>query len=292
MNNFINNLERKYGRFAIANLTKYIIGLYIVGYVLQLAPSSVNFVHLLSLNPELILQGQIWRIITWILIPPESFSILIIITLIFYYFVGNTMERTIGTFRYNLFIFSGMILMIIAAFASYFLFKGAIPASAEELPLYIQYFSFSFSTYYIQMTVFISFAIRYPDMTVLFMMFIPLKVKWLAYFYSAIILYDCYRALQISNYFMIAAVVSQAINLLLFYLSLGKLNHLRPKEVKRRTEFKKNTQMRPKGITRHKCAVCGRTEEDDPNLEFRFCSKCNGNYEYCQDHLFNHEHVK
>ena len=42
---------------------------------------------------------------------------------------------------------------------------------------------------------------------------------------------------------------------------------------------------------RHKCAVCGRTELDDPNLTFRYCSKCSGNKEYCQDHLFTHKHM-
>ena len=68
--------------------------------------------------------------------------------------------------------------------------------------------------------------------------------------------------------------------------------HIRPGEIRRKKEFKAGVKMQPKGITRHKCAVCGRTEVDSPNLEFRFCSKCNGNYEYCQDHLFNHVHVK
>ena len=120
MNNFIDKMERKFGRFAIANLTKYIIGLYIIGYVLDFAPKSVNFMYLFSLDPELVLQGQIWRLFTWLLIPPAQFSILLIITLLFYYYVGTSLERTIGTFRYNLFIFSGMLLMIASSFIAYF----------------------------------------------------------------------------------------------------------------------------------------------------------------------------
>jgi hypothetical protein len=63
-----------------------------------------------------------------------------------------------------------------------------------------------------------------------------------------------------------------------------------PREVKRRRTYKKQAQM-AKGVTRHKCAVCGRTELDDENLEFRFCSRCDGNYEYCMEHLFTHEHI-
>ena len=83
MNKFINDLERKIGKYAVPNLTLYIVGLYVVGYVLQLAPSSVNLTYFLTLNPALILVGQVWRIVSWILIPPSSFSLLIIITLIF-----------------------------------------------------------------------------------------------------------------------------------------------------------------------------------------------------------------
>ena len=292
MNNLIQKLERKIGKYAIVNLTKYIIILYIAGFVLQLAPASVNTSDFLALNPYLIMKGQIWRIFTWILIPPQKLDILIVITLLFYYFVGNMMERTVGSFRYNLFIFTGLILMIVAAFATFFVYNNVMGLPEEQLSSYMAIMSYSFSTYYVQMMVFLSFAICYPDMQILFMMFIPLKVKWLGIAYGVILLYNCFMAVKSNNYFLFFAILSQAINLLLFYLSLGRLDRFKPHEVKRRTEFKRNVQMRPKGITRHKCAICGRTEEDDPNLEFRFCSKCNGNYEYCQDHLFNHEHKK
>ena len=174
MNNFINNLERKLGKYAIPNLTMYIVGLYVVGYVLQLAPASVNLTAFLTLNPALILSGQIWRIISWILIPPSSFSILIIITLVFYYFIGTTMERTLGTFRYNLFIFTGMLLMIIGAFLAYGVYYLIDPTNAA---VYMYYLSPTFSTYYLQQMVFLAFAITYPEMQVLLMFIIPVKVK-------------------------------------------------------------------------------------------------------------------
>lgn len=289
MNNFLNNLERKFGKYAIPNLTLYIIGLYVVGYVLQLAPASVNFTSFLTLNPALILQGQIWRIVSWILIPPSSFSILIIITLIFYYFVGSTMERTIGTFRYNLFIFAGMLLMIIGAFLAYLIYYLIDPTLAYQI---MYFYSAFFSTYYLQQVVFLAFAIVYPDMQVLLMFIIPIKVKYLGILYGALLVYDMISGLAGHNYCVAFAIGTQLINLLLFWIQTGKLSHLRPKEVKRRQSFNRNVRMTPPGVTRHKCAVCGRTEKDDPNLEFRFCSKCNGNYEYCQDHLFTHQHVK
>ncbi len=289
MNNFVNELERKFGKYAIPNLSLYIIGLYVVGYVLQLAPSKLNFTALLTLNPALVLQGQVWRILSWILIPPSGFSILIFITLIFYYFIGNTMERTMGTFRYNLFIIGGMLFMIIGAFLSYVVYKLAAP---EYVDVYMYYFSSQFSTYYLQQTVFLAFAILYPDMSVLLMFIIPIKVKYLGILYGGIMVYDCIVGITTQNYCIFFAVGSQLLNLLLFWIQTGKLSHLKPKEAMRRADYKRNVKMAPKGVTRHKCAVCGRTEVTDPNLEFRFCSKCNGNYEYCQEHLFTHQHVK
>ncbi len=289
MNKFVNDLERKIGKYAIPNLTLYIVGLYVVGYVLQLAPSKINLTYFLTLNPALILTGQVWRLVSWILIPPSSFSLLIIITLVFYYFIGSTMERTLGTFRYNLFIFSGMILMIIGAFLAYGVYHLIDPVNAA---VYMTYLSPVFSTYYLQQMVFLAFAITYPEMQVLLMFIIPVKVKWMGIIYGVILVYEGVMGLIGQNYCTFFAIGSQLLNLFLFYLSTGKLNRYKPNEVKRRAAYHKNVRMTPPGVTRHKCAVCGRTENDDPNLEFRFCSKCNGNYEYCQDHLFTHQHIQ
>ena len=294
MNKFLNNLERKYGKYAIPNLTLYIVILYAVGYVMQLTPASSVIISALTLNPVLIMKGQIWRLVSWLLIlPPRDFSILIIITLFFYYFVGSSMERTIGTFRYNLFILSGIILMIIGAFLSYFIFNIAI-GDPEIVAYYFQVLAIRFSTYYLQQIVFLAFAILYPEVQVLLMFIIPIKVKYLGYLYGAFLVYECFIGFVNHDYCLFFAIGSQFVNLLLFYASIGRLHRFKPNEMRRRNEFQKrnNARMAPKGVTRHKCAVCGRTEVTNPDLEFRFCSKCNGNYEYCQDHLFTHQHVQ
>ena len=172
MNKLLNELERKFGKYAIVNLTKYIVMLYVVGYVLQMAPASVNITGFLSLDPYLILHGQIWRLVSWILIPPGSFNLLIIITLLFYYFVGTGMERTLGTFRYNVFIFGGMLLMILSAFVTLFVYSSIVGISGDSLAILMFRKSIQFSTYYIQMTVFLAYAFMYPDMQVLFMFLI------------------------------------------------------------------------------------------------------------------------
>ena len=294
MNNFLNEMERKFGKYAISNLTIYIIGLYVAGYVIQLLSfTGINLTSYLTLNPYLILHGQIWRLFSWVLIPPQALSIWLFITLYLYYFIGTTMERTIGTFRYNFFIFGGFIFMIIAAFVTYFVYFLISGGDQNLLLYYSAYSSLSFSTYYLQQAVFLSFALSYPDLQLLLMFIIPVKVKYLGIFYAAFLGFEAiFYGLIGKNYGIFFCILFQFINLGLFYLQTGRIDHLRPKEIKRRETYKKSVKMTPKGITRHKCAVCGRSEETNPELEFRFCSKCNGNYEYCQDHLFTHQHVQ
>jgi hypothetical protein len=293
MNNFMYEMERKFGKYAINNLTIYIIGLYAVGYILQIIPGGGKLISYLTLNPYLILHGQIWRLISWVIIPPQAISIWLLITLYLYYFIGTTMERTMGTFRYNVFIFGGIICMILSAFVSYAYIALRSGGDTQLIAYNCLYYSGVFSTYYLQQAVFLSFALSYPDLQLLLMFIIPVKVKYLGIFYAALLGFEAiYSGLIQGALPLFFVILFQFINLALFYLSTGKLSHMKPKEVQRRREFHRNVQMTPKGVTRHKCAVCGRSEVDNPNLEFRFCSKCNGNYEYCQDHLFTHTHVK
>ncbi|MEI3340480.1 MAG: hypothetical protein V8R80_11525 [Eubacterium sp.] len=89
------------------------------------------------------------------------------------------------------------------------------------------------------------------------------------------------------------AILASVLNFLIFFFATRNYQRISPKEIHRKKNFQRQMKSaRGNGVTKHKCAICGRTELDDPNLEFRFCSKCNGNYEYCQEHLFTHQHVK
>ena len=81
------------------------------------------------------------------------------------------------------------------------------------------------------------------------------------------------------------------LNILVFFAMTRNYKRYAPKEIKRKQEFKREMKIIAPGQARHRCAVCGRTELDGENLEFRYCSKCEGNYEYCQDHLYTHQHV-
>ena len=276
--NWLNKLERKFGRYAIHNLTLYLIGGYIIGFgVYMFVP---NLLNLLTLEPAYILHGQIWRIVTWVLIPPSGNILTTVIMMLFYYSLGTALERTWGTFRYNVYIFSGIIFTVLGAFILYLI----VGVEAVGYGMF-------FSTYYINMSIFLAFAVSYPDMEVLLYFILPIKMKWMALVYAALIIYDLMRG----NLFTRIAIIASLLNFIVFFLSSRNMKPYMPKEQMRKRKFRQE-QERPHmtyaGGARHRCAVCGRTELDDPNLEFRFCSKCNGNYEYCQDHLFTHEHVR
>ena len=145
----------------------------------------------------------------------------------------------------------------------------------------------TFSTYYVNMSIFLAFAATYPNMQILLFFFIPIKVKILGIIYGAMLILG-FLAGSIDRKVVIAASL---MNFIVFFITGRGKVHMTPRQAKRRQEFKREVKKTTK-VTRHKCAVCGRTEETNPELEFRFCSKCDGNYEYCQDHLFTHSHVK
>lgn len=277
---FLNKLERKFGRFAIHGLMKYVIACYIIGYIIEyLMPDLLNY---LTLEPYLIFhQAQVWRLVSWLLIPPSNPSIIfIVIMLVLYYQLGNVLEHTWGAFRFNLFIFGGVIFSIIGALILYAAVGVNTPYSMGG----------SFSTYYINMTIFLAFAVCFPDMRVMLYFLIPIKMKWMAIVYGVLIIYEFVSCGSAAGRVAIAASI---FNFIIFLLMTRNLQRVSPKEVKRRQNFKRQVhQPRGNGISIHKCAICGRTELDNPNLQFRYCSKCNGNFEYCQDHLFTHQHVK
>ena len=283
---FIDKLERKFGRFGIPNLTIYMIVCYVIGYALMIVnPGILNW---LSLEPAYILRGQVWRLVTWVLYPPSTSGVLwfAIAVLFFYYPIGTSLERTIGTFKYTLYILSGVIFTILGAFILYFLLGGNVLVGNV------------FSTYYISLSTFLGYAMCYPDMQVLLMFIIPVKMKWMAIFYVVIVVYEMIQYIMAGAWYLVIPIVASLLNFIIFYFGTKDFSRYNPKEVHRRNEFRR--AMEPQGrmksgsgsVTKHKCAICGRTELDDPNLEFRFCSRCNGNYEYCQDHLFTHTHVK
>lgn len=283
---WISKLERKFGKYAISNLMFYVSAFYGIGFFINLLDPAVYY-NFLSLNAEAILHGQIWRIVTFIMQPPSNSALVVVLIIYLYYTIGTQLERAWGAFRFNLYFFSGVLFHVVAAILVYLM-------TGISLPL---------GTAYINLSLFFAFAALYPDVQFLLFFIIPVKVKWLAVldgvFFGYTILQAFLPAYGGSPYGIfykanaLAAVLS-ILNFAIYFFNSRQMKAYRPSQVKRRAQFQR--QVRPENKypngAKHRCAVCGRTELDDPNLEFRYCSKCNGNYEYCQDHLFTHEHVK
>lgn len=271
---FLNKLERKFGKYAIHNLMYYIIILYGFGFLLAWFGGDFYYQYL-SLDASKILQGQIWRIVTFLIQPPSTSLLFVVFALYLYYMIGSSLENTWGAFRFNLYFFTGVLLHVIVAILLY-LFTGRV---------------YLLGTSYINMSLFFAFAALYPNMEFLLFFVLPIKVKWLA------ILDAVFFAVSIVGGFIggspaasIAAIISLG-NFLMFYFATRNYQRVSPKEIQRKKKYKREIHASTSG-PKHKCAVCGRTELDGDNLEFRFCTKCDGSYEYCQDHLFTHEHIK
>ncbi len=329
----MNKFEKKFGKYAIQNISLILILCYVVGYVISLI--NGNFLSYLTLNPyEILFHGQIWRLVTWIIIPPGTLDPFTIIMLLFYYNIGTTLERTWGTYRYNVYLLMGMLFTVLGrppgtldpftiimllfyynigttlerTWGTYrynvYLLMGMLftvlgsfacmginflsGASGAEVAFLSAIGANFFSTYYINMSIFLAFAATFPNVQVLLMFVIPIKVKWMGIVYIVLMAWEF---LMTGNMYARMAIGASLLNVAIFFFTSKNRMHLSPKQIKRRSEFKQQVKQSAKK-TGHRCAVCGRTEEDDPTLEFRYCSKCEGNYEYCQYHLFTHEHVR
>lgn len=284
---FITKLERKYGKYSIPNLTVILIAGFILGYVIEImAPEALT---LISLNPGKVMKGQVYRLITWVILPPGGVSILLIITLMFYYSIGRTLEHVWGEFRYTLYILSGILFTDLGTMLAYLVTK--LVGQADMMEMFYDYGLYGATTYYLCMSLFLAYAFLFPDQQVLWAMIIPIKVKWLGYLDIAYLLYAILMYGMMQYYAGMVTVFMSVFNFVLFYiLSRGGRKGLR-KHAKRGRSYRQQVR-KTQLLTRHKCAICGQTEEDNPDLEFRYCSRCKGNYEYCQNHLFTHEHKK
>lgn len=290
----LSRLQRKFGRFAIPNLTVYMIAVYLAGYVLSYMGRGI--LAFLAFEPSLVLKGQVWRLFTWILVPPTRSNLLVIFLMLFiFYQFGTILERTWGDFQYNFYIFNGMLLTLACGFIGYGITRA----------MGMQVFDMSYTTYYVSTSIILAVAAMYPDMEVRLYFLIPIKFRWAALIDVLYMVYSCAIAFRDGDMAMIAMIIACFANLLIMLalLKQDKGQSASPlsaaRAARRRSEYHKKIQQGNKDgyvnkdgiVTKHRCTVCGRTELDGDDLEFRYCSKCKGSHEYCQDHLFNHKHI-
>ena len=285
--NWLSRLERKFGGRGIDNLPLYIVIIYAFGTVMNFATGG-SFYEMTCFSPALVIQGhQFWRLISFVAAVRMGNSLMdmlfLFFIMMFYYVIGQALVQVWGSFRFTLYILFGLLGTLLAGFVAYGVSMVVNPALG---------FTIFLDTYYLILSMFLAYAAIFPEVTVYLYGLIPLKVKWLAFLDLALLAFDFVTG----TFSVRICIVISLLNFLIFFLSSRNFSKVRPKEVKRRKDFRRKAAGTGSGtapqMVRHRCAVCGRTEKDNPDLEFRYCSKCNGSREYCNDHLLTHAHVK
>lgn len=277
LENKIDRFCREHPNFGIPNLMLYIaIANAAIGLIDSFSMSGTTLSSLLFFSRFDILHGQIWRIFTFIFLPQSGNLFLLLISAYFYYWIGSMLEREWGTARFTLFYASGVLFNIIFGFV----------------------FGYA-NMYYINLSMFFSFAFLFPDMQVLVMFILPVKMKWLAWLDGFLFAWDVTAALLAGNFLGALLPIVAILNFFIFFWGditerIGyRKQRYQHQHSKQTVNFKKavKTIYQEKGYI-HKCAVCGKTDTEFPDMEFRYCSKCNGNYCYCSEHINDHEHIQ
>lgn len=272
-------LEKKFGRYAVPNLMLYVIVGQVAVIVFQIArqvgvPGGPPAGNHLSLVPARVLEGEVWRIVTFLIDQPaptlEGGGALSALFLVFYWFIlqmmGSALEAVWGVFRFNLFVLTGYLLTIVAAFIGYQIDPEMVA-----------------SNFFLYSSIFLAFARIFPDTVFRIYFVLPVKVKWLAYIQWASMILILY----IGDWSIRVLVLAVILNYFAFFWR----EHVQAiKYAQRRRNFEaKAGKGRAKLV--HTCHTCGLTSQDAPRTAFRYCSQCAGQLCYCPAHLRNHEHV-
>ena len=266
----------KHPRFGISNLMLYIVIGQVAVFILDLFFRGMLSSYWLPFSRDLILHGQVWRLVTFIFLPSDSGNpFFLLLGCYFYYWIGTMLEREWGTARFTLFYLSGVVLSVLS---------GMILGITD--------------IYYINLSIFLVIATLYGEMQVLLFFVIPIKMKWMALIDVALILVAVIQNLMYGSWVGALLPLASFVNYFIFTWPFwgAKRGVLRrradPKVVNfKRVQKQAQKQAKATGGYRHKCAVCGITDADDPNMEFRYCSKCDGYYCYCMNHINNHVHI-
>ncbi|MCR4771838.1 MAG: rhomboid family intramembrane serine protease [Oscillospiraceae bacterium] len=273
-NRAVDRFCMRHPRFGIPRLMMYIVIGNAAVFLLSMMDTTGALVYYLYLSPQFILRGQIWRLITFIFVPQSGNILLLALFLYFYYFIGSSLEREWGSGKFTVYYLCGMLLTVIYTFLAALIYRNAIIFSGAG---------------YINLSMFFAFATFYPENRVLLFFVIPVKVKWLAYADAAFFLISMITErtllplVGVLNYLLFCGyMLKPFFSRLKWRSSPDVINFRRTvRDAKRETE---------NASYRHKCAVCGRTDTDWPDLEFRYCSRCAGYHCFCIDHINNHVH--
>lgn len=263
----ISRLESRFGRWAIPNVTAIIIAGQVLLYFLQVTQAGrggeLAKIHLL---PSAVMQGEVWRLVTFVFTPPASRSLFVIFYWILMHLFGTSLEQHWGTFRYNIFLLLGYLASVVAAFIAY---GFGFDIIADNGFLYG--------------TLFLAFARVNPDFTINLYFILPIKIRWLA-----LLMWIFYGYQFVTGNWMERMLVFASVFNYLLFFGRGHISEW--KHGQRRRSFESKVKAASKAIT-HQCEVCEKNSENSPKTLFRYCSKCEGQRCYCPEHIQDHEHV-
>ena len=265
----------KHPRFGVPNLMMYVVIGQIVVFVLDLVSKGALSSMLYFWRPA-VLQGQVWRLVTFVFVPNSGNPFFLLLSCYFYYWIGRMLEREWGTAKFSLFYFSGVLLSAIS---------GMLLGLTD--------------IYYIHLSIFLVIATMYGELQVLLFFVVPIKMKWMALIDVAMILVDVIQyasmGLSMCALMPLASFLTSFIFTWPFWAAkLGVVRRQTDPQVINFKRAQKQAQKKAQetGGYLHKCAVCGITDKDAPDMEFRYCSKCDGYYCYCANHINNHIHIR
>jgi hypothetical protein len=261
MDRLLARLERRLGHFAIPNLINYVVGGTALVWVL--AGLRPGFLGRLVLDMNAVAHGEVWRLVTFLFIPPSMSPIWLFLGLYFTYWVGSSLDDRWGSFKFNVFYFLGAL--------------GAIIASLIAGPA---------SGLWIDTAMMLAFATLFPDVTIYVMFVLPVRVKWLGLLSAAGVLYE----LCVEGWAVRASILASLINYLLFFaehwVAVWKGRNLAVRQKARRAEFEPAA---PVVFGQRTCAICGAKEADGTDIRVCSCEKCGGSARtLCLEHARNH----
>ena len=268
-------------RFGIPNLMRYVVGITAVVFFLDLFSHGAA-TDMLYFNMGLVRQGELWRLVTWLFIP-EGSNLWVVVSLFFYYSIGTDVENYWGTAKFTLFYLTGAVLTVVFSMLC-MLWKG--------YPI--------ISNSYLNEVLFLAFATLYPTAMIRLQLVLPIQAKWLAVLYVVLTVINILRSGLWYLVLILPMLLAIWFTYAVFFWDriadlLGEFGfHIRHMNSAKTVQFKSAVRQQKKKEAergyRHKCEVCGRTDTDFPDLQFRYCSKCAGYHCFCQDHIFSHEH--
>ena len=269
----------------IPNLMLYLcLGAGLVYLMSEITGNSMLYYYL-YFDRDLILQGQVWRLLSYPLTYNAGNILMTLVGLLCYYALGKAMENIWGTLKFNLFYLSGVVMMDIYCM----IFGGAADVS------------------YLNMSLFLAYATLFPDATFLLFFIIPVKGWIFALIDLVLVLfglvtysfpYNLFSVISLANYFLFFGKDVLNVIPMSWRANAARLLHRKPPVQKKAKvihfdagSYEASTASVKAPYT-HRCTVCGRTDVSNPELEFRYCSRCRGYYCYCQDHINNHTHIQ